>query len=138
MSPIRIDPARLESGSWNMQTQAREGEGDIASAYSADRIAEGQPIRKPFVWNGNLMVTTAGGPGPKWEAYQLVPVKAYSGATTTYADLDYEAARNNPLGFYHGLTVKSGRETYVMVGPEVEFVGDPKLAERKAEQINLL
>jgi hypothetical protein len=33
-----------------------------------------------------------------------------------------EAARNDPNGFYHGMTVKQGQETFVLSGPPVVFV----------------
>lgn len=137
METVPIDPARLEWCHWDERNQRREG-GDIAEAYSADRI------RKPFIWQGNLMVTVSGGgPGPVWEAYRLVPLKSFPGTPTTYAAKvcgqgDHgEAARNDPLGFYHGMTVKSGGQSFIMVGPEVRFTPDKALAERKADQLSL-
>jgi hypothetical protein len=35
---------------------------------------------------------------------------------------DGEAARRNPLGFYHGTLVKCGPLEFVMQGPEVRFL----------------
>jgi hypothetical protein len=35
-----------------------------------------------------------------------------------------EAARNDPNGFYHGMIVKQGQETFVLSGPPVVFVAD--------------
>ena len=136
MKTIAVDPARIEHAHWDQKLQRREG-GDIGLAYSADKIPDGQ-IRKPFLWQGQLMTTVGGGPGDSWEAYRLVELRLFDGTPTTYNETDFEAARNNPLGFYHGMTVKHGGETYVIVGPEIRFVGDPKLSVQKVEQLSLL
>ena len=63
------------------------------------------------------------------EAYQLIPLKAFRGTATTYAEKtgtaeNAEAARNDPNGFYHGMTVQQGRETFVLFGPPVVFVAE--------------
>lgn len=131
---VKVHPSRLD---WNG--------GDIDASYSADKIDSGT-IRKPFVWQSNLMVTTSlrsmGGHMYEAEAYKIVLLREFSGTPTTYSakgkDDCWEAARNDPLGFYHGMTVKSGRETYVMVGPPIRFVADKTLAEPAVEQLSLL
>ena len=50
----------------------------------------------------------------------------HTGERTTYAEKippdEGEAARNDPNGFYHGMTIKPGRDTLVMCGPPVLFV----------------
>ena len=62
------------------------------------------------------------------EAYQLVPPGLFAGRSTTYSKKVHgagdggESARNDPMGFYHGMKVTHGRETFVMVGPEPKFV----------------
>ena len=40
-----VDPSRLSFGSWDGSN--RDPEGEIAASYSADKIAEGKPIRQP-------------------------------------------------------------------------------------------
>ena len=61
------------------------------------------------------------------EAYTLIPLKAFSGMPMSYSEKigtaeNAEAARNDPNGFYHGMTVKQGQETFVLSGPPVVFV----------------
>jgi len=51
---IMIDPARLASGQWCHRANKTIGQGDISKSYSADRIGMGQPVRKPFEWQGGL------------------------------------------------------------------------------------
>jgi len=63
------------------------------------------------------------------EAYQLIPAKAFTGTPTSYGEKigtaeNAEAARNDPNGFYHGMIVKQGQETFVIVGPPVVFVAE--------------
>ncbi len=54
-----------------------------------------------------------------------------------------EAARNDPNGFYHGITVKQGQETFVLSGPPVVFVADENparpdgAASAESEQLSL-
>ena len=120
---IKVPPSRLDDG-------------DIDNAYSADKIGEARPIRKPFSYRGALYVSTAGCGGGRrgqyYDAMRLVRLAEFDGDPTTYADkvhVDHgEMARNDPLGFYHGMTVSSGGETFVMAGPEVRFVPDNELA----------
>jgi hypothetical protein len=82
------------------------------------------------------------------EAYQLVPLKAFSGTPMSYADKigaaeNAEAARNDPNGFYHGVSVKHGSESFVLAGPPVVFVADKSperpsdAAEPEGEQLSL-
>ncbi len=50
---------------------------------------------------------------------------------------------NDPNGFYHGVTVKQGREIFVLSGPLVVFVADErparpnKAASIEGEQLSL-
>lgn len=78
------------------------------ASYSADRIGMGQPVRKPFRWQGALWVSVgcAGGKDMRRvQAYRLLPRDLFEGATRSYAATvaDGEKARANPSGFYHGM-----------------------------------
>jgi hypothetical protein len=53
----------------------------------------------------------------------------FSGPPTTYAARTgtfeaAEAARNDCMGFYHGVTVKYGREPFVLCGPPLRFIAE--------------
>jgi len=108
--------------------------GDINASYSADRIASGQPVRKPFQNDGSLWVCTSiTGSGltvsgsTEHEAHRLISERIFEGKPTTYrtrissGELA-EVARNDRNGFYHGITVKFGRESFVLCGPPLRFV----------------
>jgi hypothetical protein len=133
---IPVNPARLAWGRFDHKRNHDSGEGDIHASYSADTIASAGKIRKSFRWQAHLMVTVSlSGRGgvEQAEAYQLVPLKVFSGPTMSYADKigtaeNAEAARNDPNGFYHGMTVKQGQETFVLSGPPVVFVADERPA----------
>ena len=130
---IAIDPARLRSGTWSEQFNKTVGEGDIAASYSADRIGMGQPVRKPFVHQGEAWVCVGRrGRGPTADAYKLVPIDWYSDRLVdafagqffgSYAEktADAEWARQDPNGFYHGVIVQHGGHHFVMVGPPMRF-----------------
>jgi len=140
MQTVAVDPARLEHGQWI--GNRRVGKGDINQAYSADLIGEKvSRVRKPFLWQGQLMTVTGMGfwqGHAEAEAYRLVELRLFDGEPLTYPGMDWETARDHPLGAYHGFTVKFGRDTYVLTGPKIRFVGDTKLKECKVEQLSLL
>ena len=123
-----VDPARLASGQWCHRAGKTIGEGDINASYSADRIGMGQPVRKPFSWRGALWVTVGNryrGKGTVCaEAYRLTHPAAFEGEPTTYAEKtrDCDAARADPLGFYHGMTVTHGGQSFILAGPPATFV----------------
>ena len=131
---IEVDPARLQYGIWNHQTEREENTGDIRGSYSADIIAMEGRVRKPFKWQGSLCVCTgSAGTGltksgrQEHEAYRLGPLRMFEGTPTTYREKTgtneaAEAARNDPLGFYNAMSVICGKEKYVMAGPEMRFV----------------
>jgi hypothetical protein len=133
---IPVNPARLAWGRFDRTRNRNNGEGDIHASYSADTIASDGKIRKSFRWQAQLMVTVSlsgRGGTEQAEAYQLIPLKAFSGPTMSYADKigtaeNAEAARNDPAGFYHGMIVKQGQETFVLSGPPVVFVADERPA----------
>ena len=111
-------------------------EGDIHASYSADVIATNSRVRKPFTRKNALYICTSiSGSGladsgkEEHEAYRLVPARTFTGNTTTYHDKtaraeDAEAARNDPNGFYHGMTIKHGAEDFVLCGPPIRFTPD--------------
>jgi hypothetical protein len=116
---------------------ARLGDrGDINRSYSADVIAIAGRIRNPFQHQGSFWVCTSiSGRGltesgeTEHEAYRLTPAPKFIGVATTYAATiataeAAEAARNNPHGFYHGITVKHGSEAFIMSGPPLRFIPD--------------
>jgi hypothetical protein len=141
-----IDQSRLAHGRYNHEKERDEGEGDISASYSGDTIAQQGRIRKPFRFEGNLYATIGTG-NKSATAYRLVPVAMFDGPTTTYAEQarDHEAmeaARNSPNGGYHGLVVKSGKDSFVMCGPPVSFVAEetperPTVRPEEPMQLNL-
>lgn len=121
-----VEPSRFAAGSWCERRQATIGRGDIAGAYSADKIAFGEPVRKPFEWRGALWLNVgANYSEPSVQAYRLEPPEAFAGEPVSYADKVSvqlgEAARRDPLGFYHGMLVERGARRFVMCGPPVRF-----------------
>lgn len=136
-----IDPARLAWGYYDHDAEDYIDEGDIHGSYSADCIAEGQPVRKPFRFEGELWVTVGLSGSKQAEAYRLLPARLFPRTVTTYAAKvrpDHgEAARNDPHGFYDGMTVKHGGQTYVLCGPEVAFLESAAKAQPKQEQLGL-
>lgn len=121
-----IDPSRLAFGRWESAEQRQSGEGDIIGSYSGDRIGMGQPIRRPFLFRNRLWVctgiTTKSGKVFA-ESYRLVDPQGFEGGPTTYPEKtrDAEAARQDPMGFYHGMAVRSGGRPLVLQGPPVVF-----------------
>lgn len=123
---VAIDPSRLAQGEWCHRADKQLGEGDIRASYSADRIGMGQPIRRPFRWQGRLWVCTGtrGGSQIEAEAYRLVYPQAFAGTPVSYGEKTRksEAARANPDGFYHGIIVRHGGAEMVLCGPPVAFI----------------
>jgi len=123
-----VDPARLASGRWCHRAEKTLGKGDIAGSYSADRIGMGQPVRKPFSFEGALWTCVGTGPyGEGWrcaEAYRLVHPMTFKGTPVTYREktADGDAARAAPDGFYHGMRVRHAGQDFVLCGPPVIFV----------------
>jgi hypothetical protein len=127
--------------------------GNIDASYSADRIASGQPVRKPFRHDNAFWVCTGvtgsgltGSGRTEHEAYRMMPESMFSGAPTTYGARIAtgemaEAARHDPNGFYHGVAVKHGHGTFVLCGPPVRFIAEEAAAQPaprpKPLQLNL-
>ena len=122
-----VDPARLRPGVWCHKVQKTIGEGDIAASYSADRIGLAQPVRKPFHWQGSLWLCVQmqrRNGVDSAEAYRLTDPRSFIGQPLTYAakTADADAARADPEGFYHGMTVRHAGQVLVLCGPPVTFV----------------
>lgn len=126
LTTVEVPPSRLATGAWSHELDRQISEGDIHISYSADRIGMGQPIRRPFIHEGFRWVCVGFGPGHIAQAYRLVHPSAFKGSPTTYAERvrpnGGEDARSDPMGFYHGVTVRSGGEDLVLCGPLVCFV----------------
>lgn len=124
--PHRVDPSRLSTGSWSHQLERQIDEGDIHASYSADRIGMGQPVRAPFIYGGCRWVSVSFRPGPVAQAYRLVHPSGFEGTPTTYGQKAHlnggEDARADPMGFYHGMTVRSAGQDLVLCGPPASFV----------------
>lgn len=123
-----VDPDRLRWGTWCHHTEKQLGEGDIAASYSADCIGMGTSVRKPFAWKGSLWVCISLGCGSA-EAYRLTPPENFTGTPLSYHDrvMEGDAARKDPNGFYHGMTVIHGGKTFVLCGPPAVLVaGQPE------------
>ena len=136
----RVDPARFEFGTWCHDRDRQIGEGDISASYSADTIGLEGRVRKPFVWQNALWVNTgtiSNGPHRSVSAYSLIPVRFFEGEPQTYNQIvqDNVSARKRPEGFYHGMSVKHGKQDMVLIGPSVTFVPSE---DKAPEQIDLL
>jgi hypothetical protein len=129
---VAVNPTRL---AWKVAGQ-EICEGDIHASYSADLIAEGGRVRKPFRWRDGLWVCTGiSGSGhtesgtQEHEAYRIVPVRIFTGTMKSYREKtaraeDAEAARNDPNGFYHGMAITHGGESFVLCGPPIRFTAE--------------
>jgi len=124
---LAVDPGRLAQGTWDTAKNKHTGEGDIAASYSGDRIGLGEPIRRPFVFNGSRWVCVSmSGPSESLvaHAYRLVHLSQFDGTPTDYQEKtrDADAARRDPCGFYHGMLVAHAGDRFVLVGPPIELV----------------
>jgi hypothetical protein len=114
---------------------------EVEASYSADRINSGK-VRQPFMYQGRPHVYGGGmmcNKRHEMEAIELVPIEQFKGEPTTYDKKlsvpggkylgDY--ARNDPNGFYYGMTVKHGGQTYVCgkVSALLVFEGEKLTAE---------
>lgn len=123
--------SRLAPGEWSHDLNRQIGEGDIHASYSADRIAMSNAVRRPFLHASCRWVCVGIGVNYSVQAYRLVHRSAFAGASTTYAvkvGLNRgDDARSDPMGFYHGIAVRSGGEEFVLCGPAVHFVPGEEL-----------
>lgn len=124
---IEVAPARLAHGQWCPKTERALNEGDITQSYSADIIPNGR-VRRPFEHGFELYVSVGNSLDIRRresaKAYRLALRENFNGKPTTYSDvrMNAEAARQSPLGFYHGIAVVRGKAQYVLCGPPVVFV----------------
>jgi hypothetical protein len=143
-----VAASRVTRAGWD----SGEPSGDIYCSYSADTIAQGSKVRKPFDWEGSRWITIGLCFHEETcvaEAYRLIPKPIFAARPTTYwgktrTPEDAEAAREDPMGFYHGMTVTQGRETFVLVGPPATFEArpptddEPAIAREPLAQLSLL
>lgn len=116
----------------------------VSMSYSADRIGEKTPVRKPFMYDGNFYISSGSAIGSFKDprraetAYQIVPRSEFKGTPHQYGErirprgetvkgweesVDWAAQRRAlPEGFYHGMLIKRGGGEFVMVGPPLVFV----------------
>ncbi len=130
---ISVAPSRLKSGSWCHASNQQKGEGDISASYSADVIAMEGRVRKPFRLNGYLCVCVGKSYHPQAGAkiYKLIELQNFEGTPTSYNERCKEEARACPNGFYHGMRVKNGKQTYVLSGPAIMAIesDEPELVQ---------
>lgn len=133
---VTVSPSRLASGQWCHRRERQHGEGDIRASYSADLIGMEGRVRSPFRLQGGLWAGTGIGKGA-FTAYRLLPLEAFEGEATTYAEKVHadggEAARNDPSGFYHGMQIRWSKASFVLSGPPVEI----SAGQAEPEQANL-
>ena len=117
-----VAAGRLSFGEWSDEANDYLGVGDVTASYSADSIANESRVRKPFAHRGSLYVSV-GGTSHAATAYRLTPAGDFGGEPTTYRSRCEagDAARSDPMGFYHGVKVRRGRAWYVLTGPKVTF-----------------
>lgn len=127
-----VDPKRLASGQWCHRLNKEIGEGDIVASYSADRIGMNNPIRRAFSWQGAewvcISIQHRYGTATAC-AYRLIPLASFNGAAVDYAEKtrDGDAARSDPLGFYHGMKIRYAGGRFVLCGPRAYFeAGEPE------------
>lgn len=113
----------------------------VSKSYSADRISEKSPVRKPFKYNGKFYISSGSAVGAVKDqrrtetAYQIVPRSEFKGTPHWYGERirpheetvegweEWAAQRRAlPEGFYHGMLIKHGVAEFVMVGPPLVFV----------------
>lgn len=120
-----VDPDRLALGQWSHDFNQTVGEGDIAASYSADLLAMEGRVRCPFVYHGELWVTTSRTNGNA-EAYRLTPLDDFQAEAqaVTFGDRfhDCAAARKDPQGFYHSVSVQYRKDWFVLDGPPSLFM----------------
>lgn len=86
-------------------------------------------IRRPFCYANELWISTGGGPGHSADCYRVVPRNQFKEKTRRMSDY-YKCTeeeqdslwRYAPKGFYHGIVATNGKQEYVLVGPETQFV----------------
>lgn len=123
---IDVPPSRLAPGEWSHELNRQIDQGDIHASYSADRIAMSDAVRRPFLHTGFRWICIGMVANQITRAYWLVHPSAVDGMPTSYAAKvavnGGDDARSDPMGFYHGMVVRSGREDLVLCGPPGHFV----------------
>ena len=111
----------------------------VSTSYSADRISENSPVRKPFKYKSKFYISSGSALGSNLhphhteKAYPIVPRSEFKGIPHQYGERihphgetveeEWAAQRRAlPEGFYHGMLIKHGGAEFVMVGPPLVFV----------------
>ena len=120
---IEVSPSRLAHGTWCHHSNKMVGEGDICASYSADRIGSDEPVRKPFIHEGQKWVCV-GSNGRSAHGYRLVHPSCFEGNSFTYGQRvrNGHEGRSDSKGFYHGMRVKHAGETMILCGHETQFI----------------
>ena len=140
---ISVPHSRLATGIWKGERET--GEGDIHASYSADLISMTGKIRTPFRHGSYLWACVAivgrGDRGQELEAYRLTPAALFPEPVTSYsakvAVNRGDTARNDPSGFYHGMSVEHGGKRWVLTGPPSLFIADAQAANTAPAQLDL-
>ncbi len=140
---VSVPPSRLAAGTWKGGREI--GEGDIHASYSADLISMTGKVRTPFRHGAYLWACVAivgrGDQGQEFEAYRLTPPGLFTEPVTSYnAKIRIEggdAARNDPKGFYQGMSVDHGGKRWVLTGPPGLFIADAQTASPAPAQLDL-
>jgi len=101
------------------------GRGDIGRSFST-AIAPNDKIKNPFrLGDRGMFVCMGGFSGPDGrfhDAWRIVEPEHFEGQYHLYSRRGmkgHEKARNNPLGFYHGMKVWCGTTPYILVGKPI-------------------
>ncbi len=111
--------------------------GEVTASYSADRIGLAGRVRRPFRWKEAEWVSVGqnrddqnrvgqerlGQDRAVHEVYRLVDPEEFEGRLQTYEEktADAAAARKDPHGFYHGMSIRYGQRPWVLCGPPVRL-----------------
>lgn len=123
---------RPEQPGHGLQTSAKPRSIPAADSceksYSADLIPSGR-IRAPYLHAGILWCCTEIS-GDNCEAFRVLERSKFAGKPVTYAHRSIgrnaEKARSDPRGFYHGVIVKWGSQSFVLAGPPAVFRTKPE------------
>jgi hypothetical protein len=63
------------------------------------------------------------------EAYRIVTARMFTGTMKSYREKtaraeDVETERNDPIGFYHGMTIMHGGEKLILCVPPIRFTAE--------------
>lgn len=121
----------------------RNESGPWYQSISCASLAQEGRIHKPFLLNGRYYVAMGASYRPlgannedrnEYRAWRVVPIERWDtvkfGNPSSYHDVvsslrRRDKARSSVRGFYHGMTAKVGKATWVLLGPPVILKSDP-------------